>query len=120
MESQSAATGPFITHQAPPGLSAVSLPTVKYKRLRGRIDAPGGDGGLAILAGFQNPSTIAVGPDDTIYVTEFGSNRIRSFRPGSTIDTLAGTGVAATNGDGDLARRAAVHGTAQGSLSAGR
>jgi RHS repeat-associated protein len=67
----------------------------------------GGDGGPATAASFRDPAAVAVGADDTVYVVDRGNNRIRWFRPGGVINTLAGTGVLATNGDGGPALAAA-------------
>ena len=54
------------------------------------------------------PSAVAVGDDDTVYLLENPGNRLRWFRPGGLINTLAGNGVAASNGDGGPARRASI------------
>ena len=67
-----------------------------------------GDGGPATQALFRLPSVVAVGGDGSVYVADAGNNRVRWFRPGGVINTLAGTGVQGTSGDGGLASRAAV------------
>ncbi len=68
----------------------------------------GGDGGPAAEASFKFPTAIALGQDDTIYVVDSGSFRVRWMRLGGTINTLAGRDFSATTGDGGLARQAAL------------
>jgi RHS repeat-associated protein len=67
-----------------------------------------GDGGLATQARLSNPTAVAVGGDGSVYVADSSNNRVRWFRPGGFINTLAGTGLQGTSGDGGLASRAAV------------
>ena len=59
-----------------------------------------GDAGPATQAVFNNPSAVAVGPDDSVYVIDQLNNRVRWFQPGGSIFTLAGTGISGTFGDG--------------------
>ena len=40
-----------------------------------------GDGGLATNAAFNNPLSLAIGPDGTLYVADDGNFRIRAVRP---------------------------------------
>ena len=68
----------------------------------------GGDGGLATLAQIARPESIAVGADDSIYISDSLNNRVRWLRPDGIINTLAGTGVAGRTGDGGLAARATL------------
>ncbi len=65
-----------------------------------------GDGGPATLARLQRAEHIALGPDDTVYVADSLNSRVRSFRPGGPINTLAGTGISGRTGDGGLALQA--------------
>ena len=69
-----------------------------------------GDAGLATQATFRNTTAVAVGADDTIYVVDQGNNRVRWFRIGGPIFTLAGTGISGTSGDGGLALDADLQG----------
>jgi RHS repeat-associated protein len=65
--------------------------------------------GIPATQAKMNPSAVAVGADDTVYIADPVSNRIRWLRPGGPINTLAGPGVAGSpNGDGGPARRATV------------
>ncbi len=58
-----------------------------------------GDGGLATQAQLNLPQAVAVGADDSLYIAEIGSNRVRKVDPTGTITTIAGTGVAGFSGD---------------------
>jgi RHS repeat-associated protein len=52
-----------------------------------------GDGGPAVEASIYNPYNIAVGPDSTLYFTDYGSNRIRRVGSDGIITTVAGSGI---------------------------
>ncbi|MBI4584689.1 MAG: PKD domain-containing protein [Planctomycetes bacterium] len=65
-----------------------------------------GDGSPATEASFRSTFAVAVGADDSVYVLDQPDHRIRWFRPGGAIDTLAGTGARATSGDTGPARQA--------------
>jgi sugar lactone lactonase YvrE len=58
-----------------------------------------GDGGPARDALFIQLDGIAIGPDDTIYVSDSLANRVRRIQ-GGIIDTIAGTGELGYTGDG--------------------
>ncbi len=64
------------------------------------------DGSPAAEASFRSTFAVAVGADDSVYVLDGTDHRIRWFRPGGAIDTLAGTGARATSGDTGPARQA--------------
>lgn len=51
-----------------------------------------GDGGPATEATLQFPSSIAVGPDGSVYLSSWHNNRVRRISPTGTIDTVAGGG----------------------------
>ncbi len=56
-------------------------------------------------AQFNEPFGIAVGPDDTVYVTEHAGHRVRVITPSGVVSTLAGDGVAGrVDGVGEAAR----------------
>ncbi|MEO7181305.1 MAG: RHS repeat-associated core domain-containing protein [Gemmatimonadaceae bacterium] len=69
-----------------------------------------GDGGLAVNAG-MNPGLIARGPDGTVYVADYGANRIRKIDTAGVITPFAGSGNCSgstTDGDGGPALLAQV------------
>lgn len=67
-----------------------------------------GEGGSARAATLGTPLGIAVGPDGSVYVAEREYHKVRRIAPDGTIHAFAGTGVAATTGDGGSARQAAL------------
>jgi RHS repeat-associated protein len=75
----------------------------------GLATTPGdGEGGSARAATLGTPLGIAVGPDGSVYVAEREYHKVRRITPDGTIHTFAGTGVAATTGDGGSAKQAAL------------
>jgi sugar lactone lactonase YvrE len=64
--------------------------------------APGGngDGGPAASAQLLEPRNVAVDPDGTLYISDFGAHRVFRVTPGGILTTLAGTGSAGFSGDG--------------------
>lgn len=73
-------------------------------------DQYSGDGGPAIAAGLAGPWSVAMGPDGSVYFTEWGngSDRIRKITPDGIINTIAGTGPSGHSGDGGLATLASI------------
>jgi RHS repeat-associated protein len=55
-----------------------------------------GDGGLATLATLKTPTGVAVGPDGSVYITDYGNFRIRRVATNGIITTVLG------NGSGDF------------------
>jgi sugar lactone lactonase YvrE len=64
-----------------------------------------GDGAAACKAIFNQPKTVAIAPDGTIYTIDQRNVRIRSIGPGPspTISTIAGLGTVGNLGDGGMA-----------------
>ena len=60
----------------------------------------GGDGGPATAAPIQNPQSIAVGPDGSVYFTEEECREVRRIDPSGMILPVAGTGQAGCSGFG--------------------
>jgi len=67
------------------------------------IGIPGysGDGGPAILAEVDYPSSLTVDDSGNIYISDYYNNRIRKVESSTgIIYTIAGNGVAGLSGDG--------------------
>ena len=56
--------------------------------------------GTGTAATFAMPAGIAVAPDGTVYVSDYGSSRIRKIAPNGTVTTLAGGAVVGIPKDG--------------------
>ena len=69
------------------------LPDGSFKRIAGTGRAGySGDGGPAIRAMLRQPEGLAVAADGTVYIADFGNNRVREVLPDGTIETVAGAG----------------------------
>ena len=80
-----------------------------------------GDGGLAVDAGFDLPSSVAFAEDGTLYVSDQANQRIRAIDTDGFIQTVVGTGDEAFAGDGGPAIDACLHSeTSQNAEPAGR
>src|ERR1035438_788901 len=66
-----------------------------------------GDGGLAVGAQLNTPSTLAVDANANLYIADSGNNRVRKVSSG-VITTFAGTGNLNAYGDGGLAVNAGI------------
>ena len=62
-----------------------------------------GDGGPASGAQLLQPRNLAIDPDGTLYISDFGANQIYRVSPGGILTTLAGTGRAGFSGDSGAA-----------------
>lgn len=51
-----------------------------------------GDGGPATSATVSRPTSVAIGPDNSLYISELTGHRIRRITPNGIITTFAGTG----------------------------
>lgn len=59
-----------------------------------------GDGGPATAALLSKPWGLTIGTDGTLYVADWGNNRIRSISPSGIINTVAGNGTVGYTGEG--------------------
>ena len=64
-----------------------------------------GDGGPAVAAALNFPTTVAVGAASSLYIADFSNGRVRRVSAG-TISTLAGNGLFKYGGDGAAATSA--------------
>lgn len=70
---------------------------------------PAGDGGPATIALLKQPRSVAKDPSGNIYISDTGDNRIREVLVATgNIQTIAGTGVSSSTGDGGLATQATI------------
>lgn len=67
-----------------------------------------GDGGSALQANI-NTRRIALGPDDTLYISDTGNNRIRRVGVNGIITTIARNGASGSTGDGGAATSASIN-----------
>lgn len=65
-----------------------------------------GDGGPATSAGLWGPGDVAIASDNTMYILEQDSHRIRKVDTSGMISVYAGTGTVGYSGDGGLATSA--------------
>jgi len=72
-----------------------------------------GDGALANAAQLRIPDGVAIGSDGSVYISDYGNNRIRKIAPNGIITTFAGTGVAGFLGDGGQATAARIYNPSQ-------
>lgn len=85
--------------------SAGIISTVAGNGLKGYS----GDGGPAIQAQMDFPSSVALDAAGTIYIADSNINRVRKVTPDGIISTVAGNGKFRTGGDGGPATSAAMY-----------
>lgn len=68
-----------------------------------------GDGGTAVRAELNLPSAITIDPLGNILVSDYENNRVREINTSGIINTIAGNGLSAANGDGGLATNAILY-----------
>lgn len=83
---------------------AAQLPTYTIQTVAGTDDV--GDGGFATTAILSQAEGVAVDGRGNIYVADADDNRVRKISPDGRIQTVAGTGVGGSGGDGGPAKLA--------------
>lgn len=68
-----------------------------------------GDGGPARQAQLNKPIDVAVAPDGSLYIAEFGNHRVRRVDPNGIISTVVGTGLGGNTGDNGSAAAARIY-----------
>ncbi|HXJ38241.1 MAG TPA: hypothetical protein VNH18_03120, partial [Bryobacteraceae bacterium] len=68
-----------------------------------------GDGALATSALLNAPSAVAVGPDGSLYISDYNNQRIRKIATNGIMTTFAGTGTAGFSGDAGQALKAQLY-----------
>ena len=71
-----------------------------------------GDGGPARRAQLSDPTALAFGPDDTLFIADSANERVRHVAADGTISTFAGNGSPGQTGDGGPAVDAGLDPTA--------
>ena len=66
-------------------------------------------GGPAVDAQFNAPRNVAVDPDGTLYISDFGANIVYRVSPAGNLTVLAGTGTAGYSGDASSANLAQLN-----------
>ena len=72
------------------------------------ISGYSGDGGPAASASLRYPNGVAVDSIGNLYISDFGTHRIRKVSPTGFISTVAGNGVRGFSGDGGQATNASL------------
>ena len=72
------------------------------------VEGQGGDGGAATGALLDTPTAVVLDAAGNLYIADTNNNRIRKVGTDGIITTFAGTGSAASSGDGGPATSAGV------------
>jgi len=73
------------------------------------VDGDTGDGGPATQANLNRPSSVAIAPDGSLFITEMDGHCLRKVDPKGIITTVAGNGKPGFSGDGGPATEASLH-----------
>ena len=68
-----------------------------------------GEGLQAKQSPLYNPTGVAVGADDSVYIADFGNQRVRRIASDGTLNTVAGNGTQGFAGDGGSAKSAELN-----------
>ncbi len=67
-----------------------------------------GDGGMAAAAGLNHPRGLAIDSSGNVYISDVDNRRIRRVSASGMIETIAGSGIAGSAGDGGQAVNASL------------
>ncbi len=102
----------FIADSGNSCVRKVAVGSGTISTIAGICASPGfsGDGGQATSAQMNSDEYVALDRSGNLYIADTANNRVRKV-DGTTLDisTIAGTGAASYNGDGDLATAAALN-----------
>jgi uncharacterized protein (TIGR03437 family) len=73
------------------------------------VPGDNGDGSPAVMMQLVQPRNVAVDPDGTLYISDFGAHRVYRVSSGGILTTLAGNGNAGFSGDGASAQLARLN-----------
>jgi sugar lactone lactonase YvrE len=105
-----AGTGPFNYQWQ---INGANLPNNLIATVAGNGSlAYAGDGGLAINASLNNPTSVALGGAGNLYIADYENGRIRKVDGIGNITTVAGTNSGGFSGDGGAAINAQLSGPA--------
>jgi RHS repeat-associated protein len=99
---------------SPPATTHVAGNTLSCTETTTANPSACGDNGLAVNARLSAPRGLALAPDGSLYIADFGAARVRRVAPDGIITTVAGTGAVCTPptsacGDGGLAKSALLN-----------
>jgi trimeric autotransporter adhesin len=67
----------YVTDEGYPGIFRIDVDGVLTIIAGTGVDGYTGDGGLSVEAQLSEPTTVALGPDGALYISDWGNNRVR-------------------------------------------
>jgi len=86
----------------------VAAPAAGAPQSSGPISTVAGDGSTGLTSSLNAPGEVALAEDGSVLVADTLNHRVRRISPLGVIDTVAGTGLAGSEGDGGPARLATL------------
>jgi len=104
----------YVTEQSNQLIRKIS-PSGVVGTVAGTYSSAGSTNGTGTAASFNQPSGVAIGTDNTLYIADSGNNLIRKITSAGVVTTLAGSGTAGSaNGNGTAAQFNTPYGIAIG------